>query len=430
MSRPGQAWKTLLDSVESAFTSPSFALFCELVCAWVTVTARRTIVQMVSVMDPAGRGAHDAYHRLVRAGAWSISACFEALVKVVVANLVDSSARVVCYLDDTLFHRKGPKVEGAGSWRDAVRSTRKRVVYARGLNLVVLCVRVRPPWGGMEISVPVNVRLHRKNGPTMPELAKQMMAELARWLPDRSFVLCADGAYATLAGSHLGRSVVVSRMRRDAALYEAPPQKTGRPGRPRKRGARLPTPSALAKAAKGWKEANLDWRGRRVTKLVWTKDVLWYSVSPDALVRLVVVRDPAGKEPDDFFFTTDVDMAPEEVVEIYAGRWSIEICNRDVKQSLGGQQPQSWKDKGPERAAALAFWLHGAIWTWYIQTNGANPSFSVRSWYPKKALPSFSDALGELRRILWRERIFHSSGAPVLDEQTLEVLLDALAVAA
>ena len=42
------------------------------------------------------------------------------------------------YLDDTLFQSNSPKVEGAGSWRDAVRSTRKRVVYARGLNLVVL----------------------------------------------------------------------------------------------------------------------------------------------------------------------------------------------------------------------------------------------------------------------------------------------------
>lgn len=35
--------------------------------------------------------------------------------------------------DDTLFHHGGPTVEGAGVFRDAVRSTIRRIVYARGL---------------------------------------------------------------------------------------------------------------------------------------------------------------------------------------------------------------------------------------------------------------------------------------------------------
>jgi hypothetical protein len=270
MRRPGSAWKALLHSAAVAFTSPSFALFYELMSAWVLVTARRSIVQMVGVMDPANRTTHDAYHRLVRAGSWSLSALFCALCKLVVARLA-GTGRVVLYLDDTSFRRNGSKVERAGSWGDAVRSTRKRVVYARGLNLVVLCVRVTAPWGGMPIAIPVNVALHRKNGPAMPELAREMMAELATWLPETSFVLCGDGAYATLAGDHLERTVVVSRMRRDAALYEAAPPRTGKAGRPRKRGARLPTPAKLARAATGFTEVELNWRGRRATKLTWTK---------------------------------------------------------------------------------------------------------------------------------------------------------------
>ena len=429
MKRPGSAWKALLCCAAGAFTSPSFALFSQLMSAWVITTARRSIVQMVGVMDPASRAAHDAYHRLVRAGSWTLSALFCALCKLVVMRLA-GPGRVVLYLDDTLFHRNGPKVEGAGSCRDAVRSTKKRVVYARGLNLVVLCVKVTAPWGGMPIAIPVNVRLHRKNGPTMPELAREMMADLATWLPERSFVLCGDGAYATLAGDHLERTTVVSRMRRDAALYEAPPPRTGKAGRPRKRGARLPSPAKLARTATGFVEVELDWRGRRVTKLIWTRDVLWYRVCPDALVRLVVVRDPSGVEPDDFFFSTDLAMSAAEVVEIYAGRWSIEMCFREVKQGVGGQEPQSWKYKGPERAAGLSFWLYGAIWTWYIEISGPRPTFSVRPWYPAKAMPSFADAMAELRRSLWRERISPSFGAPTLDQQTVDILIEALAVAA
>lgn len=429
MRREGSAWKALLGCAAGAFTAPSFALFCELMSAWALTTARRSIVGMVGVMDPATRGAHDAYHRLVRAGSWSLSALFCALCKLVVARLA-GDGRVVVYLDDTLFHRNGPKVDGAGSWRDAVRSTRKRVVFARGLNLVVLCVRVTAPWGGIPIAIPVNIRLHRKDGLTMPVLAREMMTELAVWLPEACFVLCADGAYATVAGDHLERTAVVSRMRRDAALYELAPPRTGKRGRPRKRGARLPTPVKLARAATGFTEVELDWRGRRVKKLLWSRDVLWYRVCPDALVRLVVVRDPLEHEPDDFFFTTDLGMSAAEVVEIYAGRWSIEVCYRDVKQGAGGQEPQSWKHHGPERAAGLSFWLYGAIWAWYIEISGKRPSYTIQPWYPAKATPSFADALAELRRTLWRERISPVSGVPTLDEQTVDVLVEALAVAA
>ena len=40
-------------------------------------------------------------------------------------------------------------------------------------------------------------------------------------------------------------------MRRDAALYEPAPTRTGRRGRPRTKGDRLPTPTGLATQASG-----------------------------------------------------------------------------------------------------------------------------------------------------------------------------------
>jgi hypothetical protein len=343
---PGPAWKALLGCVSGAFTSPSLTLFLELATAWVLCPARRTVTGMMGLMDPATRAAHDAYHRLLRAGAWSPSACWVAIARVVVGAFGGDGC-LVCYLDDTLFHKSGRKVDGAGSWRDAIRSTGTRVVYATGLNLVVLGVRVVPPWGGEPLALPMNVRLHRKGGATLPDLSAEMMGELAGWFPTRSFVLCTDGAYATLAGRGLERTHIVSRMRRDAALFEAAPPRTGRRGRPRTRGQRLATPDQLATRARKWVSADVDIRGKKVTRLLWAKDVLWYRVSPKATVRLVIVRDLTGVEHEDYFFTTDPDMAPADVVSIYAGRWSIEDTFRATKQSLGGEQPQSWKTKDP-----------------------------------------------------------------------------------
>ena len=337
---------------------------------------------------------------------------------------------LVCLLDDTLFHRPGRKVEGAGSFRDAVRSTHKRVVFARGLNLVVLAIRVNPPWGGQPIAIPVGVALHPKGGPTTTELARRLMAGLAGRLPERRFILCADGAYATLAGDGLARTQVVSRMRRDAALFGPPPPPTGKRGRPRTKGERLGTPVELAKAATDWETVELDWRGTRVTKQLCSRDVLWYRVCPDAMVRLVIVRDPSGVEHDDFFFTTDLNMTPAEVASIYASRWPIEVIFRDVKQTVGGQQPQTWKGEGPIRAASLAFWLHGTIWLSYLACWDGTPTWPDRDWYTAKAVPSFADAMAELRRHLWRERISVASHAGTLNQETTDLLVETLAMAA
>lgn len=429
MNDPGSAWKALLGCVAGAFTSPSLSLFFELATAWVLCPARRTVTGMIGVMDPATRAAHDAYHRLLRAGAWSLTVCWAALARLVVGAF-GGDGPVVCYLDDTLFHKTGRKVDGAGSYRDAVRSTHSRVVYATGLNLIVLAVRVVSPWGGEPLALPVNVRLHRKGGATLPDLAAEMMGELAGWFPARRFVLCADGAYATLAGRGLERTHVVSRMRRDAALFEPAPPRTGRRGRPRTRGKRLPTPDQLAARARKWVTAEIDIRGRKVTRQVWTKDVLWYRVSPKTTVRLVIVRDPDGIEHDDYFFTTDPDMAPADVVSIYAGRWSIEDTFRATKQALGGEEPQSWKNNGPERAAALSFWLYSATWTWYLQTTGTTPTWTERPWYRSKTTPSFADALAQLRRTLWRERVSPASRPGPLTPEMTDLLVEALAMAA
>jgi len=429
MSRAGSAWKAILTQHTGAFTSPSFTLFCELLSAWVCATGRRTICGMVAVMDPSTRKAHDAYHRFVRAGSWRPDRLWAQIVALAVGHL-GADGPIVCLLDDTLFHRHGRQVNGAGSYRDAVRSTHSRVVFARGLNLVVLAVRIAPPWGGMPIAIPVGIRLHQKDGPKLPALAAELMTEFANRLPQRRFVLCADGAYACLAGDGLPRSTVVSRMRRDAALFESPPPPTGKRGRPRSKGQRLPTPPKLAETVTGWTELDIGWRGRTETKLVWSRPVLWYGVCPGAMVLLVVVRDPAGHEPDDFLFTTDLDTNPADVITIYADRWAIEVSYRDVKQLAHGQEPQTWKGQGPERAAHLAFWLHAAVWLCYLSSNGTTPSFNTQPWYSTKRVPAFADALAELRKALWRERIMTTSLDEQLSPEMTSVLLEALATAA
>lgn len=267
-------------------------------------------------------------------------------------------------------------------------------MHALGLNLVVLTLRVSPPWGGMPIGLPVAARVRRKHdGPTTVELARQMLVALADWLPDRDIQLACDGAYATLAGARLPRVQVTSRLRRDAAVYELTPPRTGRRGRPRKKGDRLPSLAVMAAAATDWTTVTYDQRGTDIVAQVWSRRLLWYSVAKDTPLLLVVVRDPDGIQPDDYFITTDTGADPAWVAAHYAGRWTIEVVFRDEKQHLGGQDPQCWKRKGPERAACLSLWLHAVVWLWYLQVWGTRRSWTPTPWYPHKTTPSFADAL-------------------------------------
>lgn len=426
-----RAWNDLVGIAHPVFRRGGFGVFSTLLVGWVLAPGRRTICAMIAAGDPQARRSHDAYHRFVRVGQWSMSALWRTLVGVVFERFCPSGP-IPVDVDDTLYKKTGPNVDGAGIFRDAVRSTRSKVVYAWGLNLVVVTVRVSAPWGGCPLGLPVSVRLHRKDGPSTVELACEMITELAAWFPQRSFSLCGDGAYATLCGRRLPNTTMISRMRRDAALYGPAPPHTGRRGRPRTKGDRLPTPAEMANALDdtAFTTVTIDQRGRPAAVLVYATQVLWYAVEPSKLVTLVIVRDPNHKQPDDFFVTTDPDATPAEIASRYAGRWSIECTNRDVKQFLGAEDPQSWKGQGPERAAALSLWPYTAIWTWYIPTFGTTPTWIPRSWYPNKTIPSFLDALATLRRCLWSQRINPTSASEPVHPKIIDGILDALTRAA
>lgn len=240
------AWTVLLARTRTVFCAPSFALFTDLLTGWVLTPGRHTITAMITVADPAGYRAHDAYHRFVRDGAWTMSALWRSLTVHAVSRFAPTGV-VELLCDDTLHHKSGWHVEGVGVVRDAVRSTVKRVVYALGLNLVVVTLRVQPPWGGTPIALPIKARLHRKKDATTTVAhAAAMISEIAGWLPGRELHLCADGAYATLAGPRPApHTADLADAPRRRPVRTAPPR-SGKRGRPRLKGDRLPTPVELA----------------------------------------------------------------------------------------------------------------------------------------------------------------------------------------
>jgi len=422
-------WPGLLGQFFHVFTRPSADIFLGLMTGWVLCTARRTITGMLSFADPTCKHAHDAYHRFFPDARWAISGLWQTLTLILVGRFC-SSGTVTLALDDTLFHHAGRKINGAGYWRDAVRSTKKSTVYAWGLNLVVLTLQVQPPWGGEPLGLPINMRLHRKKQKTLIELAVEMIQQVCEWLPQRAIRVVGDGFYATLAGKPLPNVKIISRIRRDAKLYHLPPKRRAkRRGRPRTKGKELPKLEKMAAHIQNWKTVMFSRRGAMVERLVYTCVVLWPSVSRKP-IRLVISRDPQDREKDDFLFTTDIEMSAAEVLGCYCDRWAIEDTFKQTKQSLGAQQPQSYKRNGPERAAALGLWLYSMVWLWYINQKPSRRYYLVQPWYRQKRAPSFADALSCLRRELWRERIKAMFGNSSVHNNKFDFLIEALANAA
>ena len=56
----GEAWREIFASMAPAFTAPSFALFMQLMTAWVLLPGRHTITRMWQMIEPASRRPHDA----------------------------------------------------------------------------------------------------------------------------------------------------------------------------------------------------------------------------------------------------------------------------------------------------------------------------------------------------------------------------------
>ena len=423
------AWDAIILNFSPVFTQPTFQVFTNLITGWILCTCRHTVTGIMPFAEPKGKRPHDAYHRLFPKSRWQPAHLWKLLAQMLI-GLFYPAGTILIDMDDTVFHRTGRKIDGAAWWRDAVRSTASRVVHCWGLNLVVLTLRVIPPWGGEPLGLPINMRLHRKNGTGLIELAKQMLQEIECWFPERQFMLGSDGFYATLAGCATTTMHLISRMRRDAAIYELPPKKQKhRRGPKPKKGRRLPTPAQIAARTKSWQRVKTRERGKTRERLVHARVVIWYKVS-HAPVLLVISRDPLGKERDDFFFTTDLKLTPAEGIGGFAGRWSIEDTFKNTKQLLGSEEPQTWKGMGPERAAAIGLWLYSVVWMWYLRYGYRKINFTIQPWYAAKTHPSFQDALAALRRVLWRKRIIMMFGNHTVPVRISEFLIDALVPAA
>jgi hypothetical protein len=379
--------QSLVEVLAPAFTQPSFGCGCRLLLAWVMCLGQHNLRRVAHSADPrilpdhSQRHGLDTYYNYFERSAWDPKDLAQRIGILILTKLKRWGV-LTLLVDDTLTHKRGKSVWGLGWFRDAVASTRKRVATASGHNWVVVAVAVCLPGTNLPIlALPLLARLHLpgKGQPSCPELARQMLAEVLSWYPDRRVSLVGDGAYATrtLLEDLDERVTFVGRLRGDAAVYDprVPAGKPGKRGPKAKKGKRLPGPKEAAAKADRKRSALGEWRWRDVEVNVygctrWLKafayEVVWPTVLGLRPIRVVVVRDPQGKMKDAYLFTTDTKASLDWVITHFAWRWSIEVLFRASKQVMDIEAPQHWCQASVEKLAPWVWSMQSVIMVWYL----------------------------------------------------------------
>jgi len=416
LSLPSAA-RSVLMSFSVAFTQPTFRRVLLLAVGAILTMRSRTVTGILWTLRGVVGGHPSTYHRIFSRAAWSLWPLGKVLAKAILATIPPDEP-VLVPMDDTTAQHRGRCVYGKGCHHDAVRSAHKHVVFRWGHRWVVLAISVPFPFTWRRWALPVLVALYRpealdqaegRRHKTAPDLARQLMAVLIHWFPERKFVFLGDGGYAShelarFCHRHRRHATLVSRFHGDARLYAPVPQRRRRTGRPPQKGRKLPTPQQVVDR-RALTPATVQWYGggdRRVQLA--TDTALWYKAGAGVVpIRWVFVRDVQGTHRDEYFYTTDPLLPGKQMVSWFTARWPIETTFQEIRAHLGFETTRQHVAPSVRRTAPCLLGLFSVICLIYAEHVKSHPR-GIRQtlWYVKEE-PTFSDAMATVRRLLWQE---------------------------
>jgi hypothetical protein len=324
---------------------------------------------------------------------------------------LETGDRLQFVIDDSPTKRYGPKVQGAGIHHNPTPGPADQKFLYGHIWVTFSLVLRHPLWhtiglpllGLMYVRAKDINKIPAKYGwqfRTKLELAaKQMLsfAELAHMTGKRVWSVF-DGAYAKrplIKPLRAAGVVVVSRLRKDARLFDIPPpaQRRGR-GRPRKYGKKRIHLARRAAHPQGWQTVECFAYGRRVVK---TFKTFLASYRPaDGVIRVVIVKEEQGCQ---FFFCTDPDATPREIIEAFADRAAIEQDFHDVKEVWGAGQQQVRNIWTNIAVFNLNLWAHTLVecWAWNKSVESIRDRHDS-PWDDAERRPSHADRRKALRR--------------------------------
>jgi hypothetical protein len=410
---------TLLQPFRPIFRQPTWLKAQILLVGAILATGKRTVTSSLHVMGLSDENHFANYHHVLNRAVWSPRRASELLLALLMKYLDQGEGSPLVFgIDETIERRWGAKIAKRGIYRDAVRSSKSHFVKTSGLRWISLMWLVDIPWAARIWALPFltvlapSERYHEQLGrphKKITDWARQMTFQLSRWIPHRQLVLVADYTYAVLDFLHACQKLpqpitVVTRLRLDAALYEPAPPPTGKKGRPRKKGKRLPTVQAYLNSARTeWQTVRVRWYdGQTRLMEMSSQTAVWFHYGKPAVpIRWVLLRDPQDQYGPIALLSTGLDWEPVQIVNWFVQRWQVEVTFEEARAHLGLETQRQWSDKAIERTTPILLGLFSWITlaAHLLLQRGPLP-LRQAAWYVKER-PTFSDAISWVRQQLW-----------------------------
>jgi hypothetical protein len=365
----------------------------------------------------------DHYHFLQTLGRSARRVAFQLLrlaVRQIPASHVGPYVKLA--IDDSPTKRQGPQVELAGIHHNPTPGPSGSEFLYGHVWVTISWLVNHPRWGCIGLPLRALMYARQKDLQKLQSLGRapwsfrtklQLAAELVEWCVilfqnwfQRPVMVIVDGAYAKrpfLSRVKKTGALVVSRLRKDAALFDLPePAQARGKGRPRIYGKNKLSLSRRGGHRHGWTRRRLTLYG--VEQWVTFKTFLATYPPAGGVIRVVIVKRSEqlfADNPADWvaFFSTAAEVSAETILEAVADRSAIEQNFHDVKEVHGSGQQQVRNVWCNVACWNLCLWLHTLLELWSWRCAGATlKQRADRPWDDLARRPSHADRLKTLRK--------------------------------
>ena len=352
--------------------------------------------------------------------------------------------RLLLVIDDSPTKRYGPKVEGADVHHNPTPGPADQpFLYGHVWVTISLALR-HPEWGSLALPLRAMLYVRRQTMATIPKsrgwhrfaTKLQLAARLVEWIvpllkkAEKTVWVVIDGGYTKrpfLRRALKTGVTIVGRLRKDAALYDLPPQrkKRGR-GRPRMYGKNRFSLAKRAGQKRSWKTMACTVYGKRAAKMYKTFLATYGPVG--GVIRVVLVKEDHGWYA---FFCTDPNASVKDVLEAFADRATIEQDFHDVKEVWGSGQQQVRNIWNNLAVYNLNLWMHTLVelWAW----DKSHEELCDRSdspWDDTERRPSHANRRKALRRQILRNELSTITTTWSLPQKIIQLTKSLMALAA
>ena len=340
-------------------------------CYWITFLAEAlplrsvgTFIELLigAMLTPAGfvteaylvvtmRNHWSSYYKWLQKGRWSWLGLSRQFVRLILKVVKQEVIHLV--IDDTLTLRASKKAPGSQIHHQHGNKP-NLAQYVRGQCWVSLAWVIRRE--KQPVALPLLTRLVPGISNTGKLVAaKTLIRAVYRLLDGRKVRVLVDSWYMRriFIESMLARGFdVIGQVRIDTRLYDEPPKrKKGQRGRPRKYGRKY-TPKRIAHLKRSMVTLPLYGKEQEVR---YRSKVLMAHFLGGRLVRVVwcEFKSESGHwKKAHLLLSTDAKLTPEQIIEAYGERWSIESMFNQLKLSWGLKE--AWQ----QTRQTLHRWVH------------------------------------------------------------------------